>query len=464
MSVATQALRRVFIILFSLGLLAASAATTEPSSLAGYSPDDLLSPRGFSSVFESWLRRFPRVYSSDEEERHLRLQIFSDNLRYVHQHNLRNAFYRLGLNKFADLSNQEFKALYFGSTQRPLRRPQTPAVQVAPPSLGYGGFNVIPSTVDWRAEGSVTKVKDQGSCGSCWAFSTIAAVEGINHIQTGNLISLSEQELVDCDTTYNMGCNGGLMDYAFQFIINNGGIDSEDNYPYTGRNGQCDTTKKNTHVVTIDGYEDVPSNDESALLRAVAQQPVSVAIEAGGRDFQLYAGGVLTGGCGTALDHGVAIVGYGSDGDLDYWIVKNSWGSSWGEKGYIRMQRGGGAEKKKAGLCGINIEPSFPKKGGANPPMPPPSPPAPRTKCDSTYSCPPLNTCCCLLHILKHCFAWGCCPLQSAVCCDDHYHCCPSDFPICNTQAGSCLRDAKSPFGVRMLSRTVAEQDERATL
>ncbi|KAI5067316.1 hypothetical protein GOP47_0017844 [Adiantum capillus-veneris] len=200
------------------------------------------------------------------------------------------------------------------------------------------------------------------------------------------------------------------------------------------------------------------------MKKPIAQQPVSVAIEAGGRDFQLYAGGILTGGCGTDLDHGVLIVGYGTNAGLDYWIVKNSWGSSWGEKGYIRMQRGGGATKKKAGLCGINMMVSFPVKMGANPPNPSPSPPPSPVKCDSMYSCPPASTCCCQLRIAKHCFAWGCCPLESAICCGDHQHCCPSDYPVCNTKAGSCLQDAESSFGVAILNRTAAEPNGAAML
>eukprot|EP00250_Pteridium_aquilinum_P007808 c17454_g1_i1 orf=309-1724(-) len=458
----------ILLVFFTIALLPSVPASDDAAlgSIASFSADDLRTPQGIASVFNSWLELFPRAYSSHEQERNRRLQIFSDNLRYVHLHNLQNASYKLGLNKFADLSNQEFKALYFGSSPRQQwrRHLQHGLLQAAIPSFLHGVDDAIPSSLDWRAAGSVTKVKDQGTCGSCWAFSTTAAIEGINHIMTGNLVALSEQELVDCDISQNSGCDGGLMDYAFQFIVNNGGIDSEEHYPYKGRKGQCDTTKKNTHVVTIDGYEDVPSNDERSLLRAVSQQPVSVAIEAGGRDFQLYAGGVLTGGCGTELNHGVVIVGYGSSAGLDFWIVKNSWGSSWGEKGYIRMRRGGGAKKDAAGLCGINMMASFPLKSSANPPIPPPSPPASRTKCDSTYSCPPANTCCCQLRIAKHCFAWGCCPLQSAVCCNDHYHCCPSDFPICNIKAGSCLQDAGNVLGVTMLNRTVAEQDDAALL
>ncbi|GMP33974.1 hypothetical protein CsSME_00007055 [Camellia sinensis var. sinensis] len=200
--------------------------------------------------------------------------------------------------------------------------------------------------------------------GSCWAFSTVVGVEGINQIKTKKLVSLSEQELVDCDNNENAGCNGGLTDLAFEFIKRKGGITTEENYPYNAADGTCDVSKENHPVVSIDGHENVPANDEDALMKAAANQPISVAIDAGGSDFQFYSEGVFTGGCGTELDHGVAIVGYGTTLDgTKYWIVKNSWGTEWGEKGYIRMQRG---ISDKEGLCGIAMEASYPIKSSSN--------------------------------------------------------------------------------------------------
>lgn len=184
-------------------------------------------------------------------------------------------------------------------------------------------------------------------------------MEGITKLTTGKLISLSEQELVDCDTKGDdQGCGGGLMDSAFQFILKNGGLTTEAEYPYRHLDGTCSTKKLASHAASIKGYEDVPANDEAALLKAVANQPVSVAIDASGFAFQLYSGGVFTGTCGTELDHGVTAVGYGTASDgTKYWLVKNSWGTSWGENGYIRIARDVSA---KEGLCGIAMMASYP--------------------------------------------------------------------------------------------------------
>uniref|UniRef100_A0A7C8ZKQ6 Phospholipase A(2) n=2 Tax=Opuntia streptacantha TaxID=393608 RepID=A0A7C8ZKQ6_OPUST len=405
------------------------------------------------ALYEAWLVKHGKKYHGLGGEKEHRFNIFKDNLRYIDEHNSQNRSYKLGLNRFADLTNEEFRSRYLGTKLDPKRR------------LGRRRSNryavqegeSLPDSVDWRKEGAVAPIKDQGSCGSCWAFSTIASVEGINKIVTGDLISLSEQELVDCDRSYNEGCNGGLMDYAFQFIINNGGIDSEEDYPYTSRDGTCDTYRKNAKVVKIDSYEDVPENDEKALRKALTNQPVSVAIEGGGRDFQLYESGIFSGKCGTALDHGVAAVGYGTENGVDYWIVRNSWGSSWGEGGYVRMQRN---IESKTGICGIAMEASYPIKTSPNPPNPGPSPPSPIKPpivCDNYYSCEASTTCCCIFEYGNYCFAWGCCPLESASCCEDHYSCCPHDYPVCNVNEGTCSMSKNNPLSIKAMRRTAAK-------
>ncbi|KAJ8763257.1 hypothetical protein K2173_026158 [Erythroxylum novogranatense] len=399
------------------------------------------------NIYEEWLATHGKAYNGlVEKER--RFQVFKDNLRFIDEHNSQNRSYRVGLNRFADITNEEYRLTYLGARLERKNRLSKRSDRYSP-RVGES----LPDSVDWRKEGAVVEVKDQGNCGSCWAFSTIAAVEGINKLVTGDLISLSEQELVDCDTSYNEGCNGGLMDYAFEFIIKNGGIDSEEDYPYNGRDGICDTYRKNARVVTIDDFEDVPVNHEKALQKAVANQPVSVAIEGGGFAFQLYESGIFTGNCGTSLDHGVTAVGYGSENGQDYWIVKNSWGSDWGEEGYIRMERN---IARPTGKCGIAMEASYPIKKGQNPPNPGPSPPSPikpPSVCDTYYSCPESNTCCCLFEYANYCFEWGCCPLEGATCCDDQSSCCPHEYPICNIDEGTCLMSKNNPLGVKAVRR-----------
>ena len=222
-------------------------------------------------------------------------------------------------------------------------------------------INIVPNSVDWREHDVVTHVKNQGGCGSCWAFSTTGSVEGAYAIKHHKLYNISEQQLVDCSNNEgNHGCMGGLMDNGFQYIIDNNGICSEDEYPYNATDDMCQSDNCN-NVLKITNYSDVQQNNEHILKMAVAKQPVSVAIQANISSFQLYKRGIYQDTeCGNQLDHGVLIVGYGRDKlyDLDYWIVKNSWGVDWGDNGYINILRN--YKDSDSGMCGIAMQPSLP--------------------------------------------------------------------------------------------------------
>jgi C1A family cysteine protease len=304
--------------------------------------------------FNDFQERFSKRYETMEEMQ-TRFQIFRTNLRNIILHNLdRTQNFTMGVNQFTDLTPQEFKDQFVGGLK----------TQVG--SYGCKSFTSsasgAPSSIDWRQKGAVTSVKDQGQCGSCWTFSATAAVEGAWAISTGKLVDLSEQELVDCANGLSygsFGCNGGEMDGAFKFIIENGQC-SLSSYPYTsGVTKTGGTCQKCSSVAHISSCSDVKSKDQISLKGAVAKQPVSVAIEADTRYFQSYSSGILTStSCGTNLDHGVTIVSYGTENGIDYWNVKNSWGSSWGEGGYVRIARS--SSTNDAGICGIALTPSFP--------------------------------------------------------------------------------------------------------
>ncbi|XP_031125274.1 vignain-like [Ipomoea triloba] len=324
-----------------------------------FTEEDLASEERLWDLYERW--RSHHTVSRDLDEKQKRFNVFKANVRYIHKVNKMDRPYKLKLNSFGDMTNFEFRSAYSSKIKhhRMFRGPR------AVTGFMYEKAENLPTSIDWRTNGAVTPIKNQGKCGSCWAFSTVVGVEGINMIKTGQLLSLSEQELVDCEKD-NEGCNGGLMENAFEFIEKEGGITTEILYPYIAKDENCDSSKMNAPVVMIDGHENVPENDEYALMKAVAHQPVSVAIDASGSDLQFYSEGVFTGDCGKELDHGVAIVGYGTTLDgTKYWTVKNSWGTGWGEKGYIRMQRGVEAEE---GLCGIAMEASYPIKNSADNP------------------------------------------------------------------------------------------------
>lgn len=285
------------------------------------------------------------------------LQNFANNDDLIEATNSKNLSYKLGHNKYSHMSLEEFREHMKLGLGYPKAAPSS-IVHSAPADVSS-----MATSVDWVSKGSVTGVKDQGSCGSCWSFSTTGALEGAHHIKTGSLVSFSEQLFVDCDNNGDHGCMGGLMDNAFEWASGNGYLCTEDSYPYvsgtTKKAGTCQKTcTKNTAGVPR-SYTDVQKNSESALMDALNKQPVSVAIEADEASFQLYKSGVLTASCGTNLDHGVLAVGYGTWTDgTPYWKVKNSWGTSWGMDGYILLERG---VSQRGGQCGILMgPPSYP--------------------------------------------------------------------------------------------------------
>ena len=332
----------------------------------------MLSARSFReeewSAFNGFITKFEKKYESFADFKY-RFSVFQHNLQIISRHNsAQQENYTLGINAFTDLTAEEFRSQYIGSgliltatatdsssSSKSSCKPYTTTNSYAPDSL------------DWRSEGAVTPVKNQEQCGSCWAFSAVGAMEGAWAIKMQELVSLSEEQLVECSKKYgNLGCNGGLMDNAFAYVIDNGGICSELEYPYTsgaGQVGSCSHCNGNDLTAKFSGCMDVKPNDQLTLMAAVALGPVSIAIEADTRIFQSYKSGVITGtSCGTTLDHGVLIVGYGTETgaetDIPYWLVKNSWGETWGDDGYVKIERS--SKTNDPGVCGVAMQPSFP--------------------------------------------------------------------------------------------------------
>ncbi|XP_055946898.1 procathepsin L-like [Argiope bruennichi] len=304
---------------------------------------------------EHW-ENFKKVFGKNYNEREevTRRQIWERRLADIVRHNLRYDLglhsFRKGLNEYSDLEHDEFVKTFNGYRRQPGHKSNG--------TTWVPAFNAnIPDQVDWRDKGLVTPVKNQQQCGSCWAFSTTGSLEGQHKKKTGQLVSLSEQNLVDCsEPEGNQGCEGGLMDQAFQYIKDNKGIDTEDSYPYTAEDGTCHF-KRSAVGATVTGYVDIPTGDEEALKKEVATVgPISVAIDASHDSFQTYQDGVYDESeCSSEqLDHGVLVVGYGTEDGSDYWLVKNSWGTTWGIKGYIKMAR------NKDNQCGIATQASYP--------------------------------------------------------------------------------------------------------
>jgi len=312
----------------------------------------------YQNKFVEFMQAYKKSYTHDEFA--ARYAVFKANVDFVEQHNANpQKSYSVAMNEFGDLTAAEFARIYNGLKYTAVER-----AQVLPEELNVD-VSALPTTVDWVKKGAVTGVKNQGQCGSCWSFSTTGSVEGQHFIKKQQspkgmqqLVGLSEQNLMDCSSSYgNQACDGGLMDDAFEYIIANKGIELEVDYPYTAEDGySCKYTVK-YRGACIEAYHDIPSGDETALHTAIAQVgPVSVAIDASHSSFQFYNGGVYDEpNCSsTQLDHGVLAVGYGTDNGKQYYLVKNSWGTSWGLQGYIMMSA------YKNNQCGIATAASYP--------------------------------------------------------------------------------------------------------
>lgn len=306
------------------------------------------------NFFENWAAKH-NINIEDDVIYNKNYLNWIENEKYIVETNNKNLTYTLAHNAYSGYSSKEFSQLMGFSNSRPNLR-----------GVYLDNSTLVLDSIDWRS--IVTSIKDQGQCGSCWAFSTIASVESAVAIKYGTLYTLSEQQLVDCDHK-DHGCNGGLMDNAFSWIESNNGLCLEVDYPYvsgvTRSASQCQKTCFTVPETDIINFVDIPPNSDNAMMSALSLNPVSVAIEADQKDFQLYSSGVFTSKCGNKLDHGVALVGYGTMNGLDYYILRNSWGTSWGSNGYMYLGRGndplsGKSYNNGAGQCGVLSEGSYP--------------------------------------------------------------------------------------------------------
>jgi len=324
----------------TVAALAATAAVTTGALYHSAQTTELLTGEDYK-MFE-FVSTYGKSYGTTAEF-NFRKAIVSKNMAAIEElNNSQNtAVYRI--NEFADRTESEMKKM------NGYKHQEASNVTVLDDSM-------LQDSIDWRSKGAVTPVKNQGQCGSCWAFSTTGSVEGAMFLKTGKLASYSEQQLVDCaGSTGNMGCNGGLMDNAFKYI-ETAPLELEADYSYTARDGTCKYVKTKGSGL-VKSYQDVQPGAPTQLKAALAKGPVSVAIEADQMSFQGYHSGVITSGCGTQLDHGVLAVGYGTDSKAgDYFIVKNSWGASWGDHGYVKI----GANAQNGNVCGILSAASYP--------------------------------------------------------------------------------------------------------
>jgi len=344
--------------------------------------------------FEQWSVEFRQDFDNEDHKQHV-FKNWIVNDKHIDTVNSQNLTYALGHNHLSGLNSEEFSAYMGFSTviSRPdnlqkISRDDVKKVVCISECIKSSKESTTKETlgcvsdcmktddytlgaatsINWVDNGAVTPVKDQGQCGSCWSFSTTGALEGAYYVKYGKLPSFAEQQLVDCDNFQHggkdHGCNGGLMDNAFSWIGKNGGLCGETSYPYvsgtTKKAGTCETGCEIIDNSKVVSFHDVSKSSDQAMMEALSQQPVSIAIQADQKDFQLYKSGVFSGSCGTQLDHGVLAVGYGSEDGNDYYLVKNSWSSSWGLNGYIKLGRGDEFNNGQ-GQCGMLLQASYPE-------------------------------------------------------------------------------------------------------
>jgi len=294
-------------------------------------------------LFSAWMKQHNKVYQATEVVH--RYGVWLKNMQFIMEHNAKGLSHRVAMNEFGDLTTEEWT-----------QRLGTERVNVPPVKALHKPHTPPPTAWDWRDHHAVNPVQNQGQCGSCWAFTSADAVSGLWAINTGMLFPVSVQEMVDCSAQQgNQGCNGGEMTNAFQWVIDNGGICDWQEYQYTAQDGTC-MSANCTNVATIKSYHSVPEGDEATLMTAAYGQPVSAAVQADGQSFQFYQSGVIDDpACGTEIDHGVTLVGWGTDATLkkDYWLLRNMWGTAWGENGYVRVVRG-------KNMCGVAEAASYP--------------------------------------------------------------------------------------------------------
>jgi cysteine peptidase B len=317
-------------------------------------------------MFEDFKAKYNRKYASASEEAS-RFAVFAENMRVAAKLQASNPLATFGVNEYADMSAKEFKSRHNGDKYYA----RAIAKSANEPRVDYSEAEKVAGrgrAIDWRAKGAVTYVKNQGQCGSCWSFSTTGGIEGQWFLAGNALVALSEQEFVSCDTI-DQGCNGGLMDNAYTWVLeaHNGSIVTEASYPYVSGEGEVPACNMQGTVfgAQITGYENIAKNEDSMANWVYANGPLSIAVDA--TSFQTYTGGILTNCISQQIDHGVLIVGFDDNNNPPYWIIKNSWGKSWGEAGYIRVEKG-------TDQCLITSYPCSAKaaKSGPTPPPPPP--------------------------------------------------------------------------------------------